>query len=81
MKVFITKYALSQGILEREVNKTQFSAMVSETNKRMNIYHKPFWHETMEEAIQHAETMRKAKIASLTKQISKLEKLNFNKTI
>lgn len=43
------------------------------------ITNKPDWHETKEEAIQQATKMRNAKIASLKKQIEKLEKLNFDK--
>lgn len=36
------------------------------------------WHDTQAEAIAFAEEMRIKKIASLKKQIAKLEKINFN---
>jgi hypothetical protein len=41
-------------------------------------YHKPYWHETKEEAIKHAEILKERKIKSLEKQIKKLKELKFN---
>jgi hypothetical protein len=83
MKVFITKYALTKGILEKEVERTSISdRMVNEVGngtRWRQSYHKPHWHETKEEAVKHAEEMRVNKIDSLKKQITKLEKKDFNK--
>jgi hypothetical protein len=39
--------------------------------------HKPYWHLTRAEAVKQAETMRQKKIASLRKQLAKLEKMRF----
>jgi hypothetical protein len=41
-------------------------------------FHRPDWHETKEAAIARAEVMRKKKLASLKKQISRLEALSFD---
>ena len=83
MKVYITKYALTKGIIEKEVepNTSISDKMVTEIkNGHRNSYHKPFWYESKEEAIAHAEILRKAKLNSLKKSISKIEKLDFKIT-
>lgn len=80
MKAYITKYALTMGILEEEV---EVSADVNGdmvrvvTNHYPEYYHKPFWHTDKQEAIDHAETMRIKKIASMEKSIKKLKNLKF----
>jgi len=78
MKVFVTKYALSSGIEEKEVEAdARFPEMVSVPDQWDEIYHKPDWHLTKEAAAAHAEELRVKKIASLQKSIGKLEKLKF----
>jgi hypothetical protein len=85
MKVFITKYALTDGI--QEINEAMHDVGISD---RMVSYvidgafasqtvcvHKPDWHLTKAEAVERAQAMRVAKIASLRKSIAKLEKLTF----
>ena len=74
---WITRYALSGGI--KEVSGTQsreFPAMITAYPNR-DHYHDGDWHRTREAAVAKAEKMRVAKIASLKKQIAKLEKLRF----
>jgi hypothetical protein len=80
VKVWITKCALTKGIQQKE-------GSVSETNKESfsevgNSWFSYWgngreWHTTKESAIAKAEEMRVKKIASLKKQIAKLEKLKF----
>lgn len=81
MKVWITKYALTSGIMEVEA---EFCASMS----TMVVYraageefdqfaHGNDWHTAIESAKFKAKQMRQAKIASLKKQIAKLEKLEF----
>ncbi len=80
MKVFVTKYALTDGILEKEVeiNINISDRMVTEVKGNYrNSFHKPFWHLTKDEAIIHAEQLRTRKIISLKKKIIQLEKLTF----
>lgn len=77
-KVFITKYALTSGIKEMEVEE-YYPGNV----KRLGLNHDYFhgegkeWHRTRESAMKKAEEMRVKKIASLKNQIVKLEKLKF----
>lgn len=80
MTVFITKYALTKGIIEME-------GEIVSANKDMirvgeNIWHvKPFWYEKREDAISHANEMRQKAINSLNKRIEKLKNLNFKSSI
>lgn len=81
--VYVTKYALTQGVLVRELIDTYngTSAIVEENGGNLSnnrsMYHPGEWHKTMNKANAKAESMRKAKIASLQKQIAKLEKMEF----
>lgn len=83
MDYFITKYALSTGIFT--VSKKDFTHTASGGiyGKRgpgyvsQGFYGVDF-HVDMESAIQRANEMRVKKIASLKKQIAKLEKLDFS---
>lgn len=75
MKAFITKYALTSGIKEIE-------GRISRVSPKMFVsgygsYHANEWHIYRASAIARAEEMRVSKIASLKKQIAKLEKLKF----
>lgn len=79
MKVWITRYALSEGISEKEVVLSEGSPNMVLERPSFAHYHKPDWHETKESAIERAEQMRIKKIASLKKQIAKLEKLDFER--
>ena len=61
-RVYVTKYALTQGILQKEVCTTHSADYVVVPGIDLIGYHKPFWHETCEEAIKHAESMRTKKL-------------------
>ena len=75
--VYVTKYALTQGILGKKVCTTQSAGYVVVSDKCSEGYHTPFWHETYEAATKHAESMRTKKIASLKKQLLKMKSLTF----
>ena len=79
MKIYITKYALTAGIKDEDAEASVFDECA--TVKKLGDYPKYFygndWHATKEAAICQAEMMRIKKIASLNKQIAKLEKLKF----
>lgn len=81
MKVWITRYALTEGI--REVDATYISEdrigyrLYNQTNSVCMSRKNVDWHTDFEWAKYCAEQMRQAKIASLKKQIAKLEKLEF----
>ena len=83
MKVWITKYALTEGISVEE-------GELSETSPSMFCYgdragysqqyahgEGKDWHRTPEAAEARAEVMRQAKIASVKKSLAKLERMTF----
>ena len=80
MKVWITKYALTNGIIEAEAEPCGFdiiSASWDNGTRCTNLY----WEEcylSKKFAIKKAEEMRQEKIASLKKQIKKLEEMMFD---
>lgn len=78
--LWITKYALTSGIYEREQIEIDGDMAIVLEPKSIggkNYYHGKDWHVTRDAALARAEDMRLAKIASLEKQLVKLEKLNF----
>jgi hypothetical protein len=82
MKVWISKYALTQGIYEAEVEQSTTSpSMVSQ--KQENTYDTCYhgegreWHRTPEEARAKANKMVNDKIKSLEKQLVKLKNMVF----
>lgn len=78
MKVWITKYALTKGVSEKEAEISTFSSMCTITTEwGLDYYHKPDWHESREDALAQAEKMRTARIDSLKKQIAKLQGMRF----
>jgi len=80
MKIYITKHILTQGIIEKdgEILDGYDGRMVEIGGLNSHeYYHKPYWHLTKEEAIEHAIKLKANKINSLKKQITKLEKLTF----
>lgn len=80
MKVWITKYALTQGILEREAERTRFDDMISvkTPNSFTQYFHKDEWFADKQDAIKKAEAMRDAKIKSLDKAKQKILKIKFD---
>jgi signal recognition particle subunit SEC65 len=78
MKVWITKYALTTGIIEKEVDKLGINSVVTKKDKYPSYFYLPDWWPTKESATLRAEQMRNAKIKSLEKQIEKLKKLTFD---
>lgn len=84
-RIWITKYALSDGVLPLDgahevdggyISKT--GPFTGEWGARNHFYGGKDWHLTSEAANTRAEEMRIAKIASLEKQITKLKKLKFS---
>lgn len=80
MKVWITKYALTDGIIEEEAEPCGKDMIAVRNERALSSYFHgegKNWHKTKESAIAKAEEMREKKIASLKKQIDKLEKIKF----
>lgn len=85
MKVWITKYALKDGIIEGETP----DSLSRETPYLATVYHSGYRYERFvidgencfrnkESAIYRAEEMRQKKIENLKKQIKKLEGMRFD---
>lgn len=83
MKVWITKYALTDGIREIEAeisdtSPTMITHYASDSGRSwMTHFHGNDWHHTPEQAATRAEEMRQKAIASAHKRLAKLEKLSF----
>ena len=85
-KVFITKYALTRGIIEKKTEIKIYKSPIEEPIECAYVEEWPGYPSymigkeafyTLEEALKEAEEMRKKKIASLRKQIEKLGKIKF----
>ena len=80
--VWITKYALTQGIFEIDATVCSdiSNDMIQEIRDRHPAtYHGEGkeWHRTKESAIKKAEEMKDTKIKSVKKQLAKLENMKF----
>ena len=81
MKVWLTKYALTTGIECRDDMKEKdgcvSNGMAYSTSRHYRFATGKDWYKTEKEAIDRAESMRKKKIDSHKKAISKLETITF----
>ena len=78
MKVWITKYALTRGIIESEIISQDPIWSVFKNNISMYTREvKKYCHASLKDAKLRAEEMRQKKIASLKNQIEKLERMRF----
>lgn len=77
-KVFITKYALTKGIEEVEMEvRLDTRSCYGRYNGYISLFYNNEFHLTKEDALRDAEKRRVKKIESLKKQIEKLECLSF----
>jgi hypothetical protein len=83
MKAYITKHALTKGIYTVEIETDNVSSFDMDEilcfKGNYFIGKGVEWHLTKEAAINKAEEMRLKKIASLKKQLAKMEALSFRK--
>lgn len=85
MKVWITKYALTKGILQKETDDFCLSTdptgnmiCINENGYRQCFHEKgDEWCDDKQSVIAKAEMMRKKKITNLEKQIEKLKNIKF----
>lgn len=84
MKVYITKYAMTEGILEREAKIVDYldgdqSVMVTlfPSHTYDTLLARWEYFETREAAVGIANKMKEKKIASLEKQLQKIKALQF----
>lgn len=78
MKAWITKYALTKGIMEIKASPTGNPEMI-EGPGSLEYYHGEGrdWHRTRESALERAEVMRTNMIISLEKRIKNLRKMEW----
>lgn len=76
---YITKYVLTEGIVESpgEYNPKTDTFGVVNMNGYKVYYHRPFFHDSLDQAIIHANQIKSKKLSSLHRQLQKIEKLNF----
>ena len=78
---WVTKYALTSGIRKISARACGSPGMIADTDERHFVTQYFFndeWHTSPADALAQAEKMRVRKIASLRKQIAKLESLDFS---
>jgi len=81
MTIYITKYALTSGIITIQddiigpFGQYSLGFTIGTYN---HIAFKGQWHGTKKEAIEKAELMRSKAIDSIKKKLAKIERLNFN---
>jgi hypothetical protein len=73
-KYYITKYALTKGVIILDAEKTEFEGMIRGCQNQ--YFHSPDWHKTWAEAAFQIHKMKLAKIKILKKQLDKLQTLN-----
>lgn len=78
MKIWVTKYALTKGVLEFDAEICSPPTMVKVLGGRYSTYfHRGDWFTSRSDAIDRADDMRDARIKSLEKQLVRLRKLEF----
>lgn len=76
---YITKYALTKGLYEIEVEDCFDASLTGIKGPgKWEYYRGREWHRTKEEAISYAEEMRANKLKSLDKQRKRIEGLKFS---
>ena len=79
MKVFVTKYALTEGVYVDDVEPSGVcESMVSSKTRELTHYHGKDWHTDRDSALRRAEVMRARKIHSLEDSIARLKGLRFD---
>ena len=78
---WITKYALTSGILKKRVEDcfdiSDAMVQVISRSSPKEYYHGRDWHRTENEAIERANEMKRKKISSLEKQLKAIKALDF----
>lgn len=77
MRVYITKYAMTKGIIVRDDAVLVEGGMIKIPGQFSAYYHKPDWHTSARDAVVQAEKMLRARIASLERSLEKAGKTKF----
>lgn len=79
MKVYITKFALSEGVLIDDVEQCDDNKLIVASKSYFTprrYYRKPDWHKTKESAITRVDNMIEKRMKTLNKSINILSKTN-----
>ena len=80
MIIWVTKYALTQGIIEVDADASETNGMASyrpDAKSAINYVHGNDWWARKEDALLRAEEMRIKKLLSLDRQMKKISALTF----
>ena len=81
MKIYVTRYALTKGIIEIDAEYVKGSYWGKLSKEHFaDLYRPSEAFEGFSDAQKAAESMRKKKIASIKKQLAKLEKMEFSES-
>jgi len=84
MIIYITKYALTDGILEAEAtisdNSPEMAVVRSKDYNIDQYFHKNEWFYELEQAISNSRNRQRKKLVSLKRQIEKLKRTDFKGT-
>ena len=76
VRAYVTKYALTSGIQELDLEPSD-GGYAYDTGRYRTQYCRGEWHLAKSDAMAAAEAMRMRKIASLQRQVAKLEAMKF----
>jgi len=78
-EAWVTRHALTTGIEKHTLVQSEYCDTTACTldNRNVQCFHKPYWHKSYADAVNHAESMRREKIFRLEKQIAKLKAMRF----
>ena len=80
MMVFITKYALTRGIMRFDVERINIEkhyVVVKNSRGFTTMFFRNDWHRTKQDALDRVEQMREAKLKSLKKSIERISQMKF----
>lgn len=79
VKAYITKHALTEGVIEVEATVSPRSAQTISVGEGYNIqhFHTPDWHEDRQMAIMAARAMRMVAVKKLEAEVERLKALVF----
>lgn len=81
MKVWITKYALTQGLYlidgYIDARKDTMFVRTKISGGPPEYYNKPYWHKHKADALRHAHELRLKRVDALKRSITKIEGLKF----
>lgn len=80
MRIFVTKYCLTQGIIEVDAETTHTPGMMYKRGDgwwKNVYYHRSEWAATREEAVQKAKAKRDKTVKAMRVKLHKLENMDF----